>query len=1846
MSFDPDAYLGIQQPAQDFDPNAYLGIEQAPAQRPASESIAQGRRAADELSSIVEQNDRIARLDAARSRGEALAREQARNAEIDRRLGVLGQAFVGNPTAISEVAKDFAASPIGQTVVEAAPPIATTIALGPASLTPPGIATIMGAGALGTAARQSLQGKDVLEPANLVESGVTGLISPIGVGPLRAAGGLRSALGAGLREGVGVGAALEAGRGVSQTMRGEEYSPDSQTAMNFLVAGGLATGGRALERGLAPQVPKIEPAPATAAGDMAQAANQIKQQGGANAQATLTQLSMGQADAGLREIVPPAVEPSPLDDFVAGVRREQNTAPAAKERILQQLVDDVSLSEAQRDAARLGLPVDSKITETARRRVLKVRQGAKDVDEAIEKLTTRLEGSTPAPLGEVRPTTQERRATPAAETEAFNARVKESFDALTEKGVPAKDARQVARALAGTTDPQEYQLIYQGALERFGKAEKIAPRARATTRQLRNLQELSPEAIGVPPAARPDVDELASELGQQQSSAARAAERSAYETEVQLRSAEDADIRDAVALQGAGGEVQQAVALTQQRAYADRLRRSVDLLQREGLPVSASRALAAASSPEEYTFILSELRSRFAAPRQAASAPRRAALRNLEDLTPEAVGITPASVLPEPTPISNALPEPTTASRPLEIEQAQAIQETPQVQAQAPRVDRRQLLRERAAATKLAKKPKLVPVDEPLPDFSSSPDLETSKRLLTPNQLKEVEELERLQYMSVARQGPETGYKAFPMTAAQKARMRELGQKYRSMYVRPASSPETPILPAGENVPVSENAGLAATPKPRPLSMRERERLGFLDRKFTRTALSEAEEAERRGLRGRARAMGEAGFVSPAVLANVAAPIAGAAAGATQGETMEERFQNALIGAGLASGVTAGLTAARNRFTPTERYRQIATGRDGMPNWYLKWRRAPAIVSVRTGLRDVRTRIKDAVSLADIVKKVKDDANPFLAGKLFPGRVKPRVDAANEAAANIERQLVEAAKAGGYDRNAFVGGYESYLAAKHGPEYNKNVITEDGSPASGFTDEMWEGILDGFRKDGRLAVYDDIAAQHRPIINEILDTLVDGGVISAELRKALRERYPNYVPFNRRMGTDDQMDNIVAQVFGDPDYPLEPIGTEGPSSVGGRSGARVTATGLRKAKGSDRPIENVNGNILRNLQDAIVRAEKNKVARATLEFVRNHGEFIPGGATIRTMKPGEALNAQKKVVARIDGQPFVVDFKDPNMNIAAYTLGGDALPTIFRWMANLNRWRAGLLTRFSPNFLVSNVIRDKQEAAINAFSQGDWAGGLKLLNPASTLTQDMAAVIQHSRKVDTPQTRLYDQMIQDGALTGGVGFAKADDAMKAIDEIRAEAKPGSARATAAFLRFVDALNEVAENSTRFRVYRNALEQGASREQAAIAARDATVDFNMKGSATNQLSSIKMFINPALQGPVNNLKAVIRSPRTMGIVATSLLGTGLLLDEWNKSYDPQWKERPEIKLDRTRGIPIIYGKNADGSLAYHNLPIAIGLRPLKAIVDFSQDLSVGDIKDTYGALDRMRRVFLESLNPLGASSLENPLSAFMPSFLEPVFEMQTNLRGGEVPIVPPRVADDKTTQDRMKRSPRFMQEPEGKAYAAVTDFMYDMIGADVSPQRMQFIVQSYLGGPYRTASELASLAKKAISGDAEISPSEIPILSAIERVADADIRKIDSREYRETLERLKESNRQIGVETEKAKVLVADMLNAGQTPQEWAAYLGQAAKEGRVEQNNPLFMRALANQIKEAQKQKDDVDRLIGQFPVYSGDRARYYLERRSEMTPEAYAKFLQEQAGKGLLTQDVFRQMQALSQQR
>lgn len=131
--------------------------------------------------------------------------------------------------------------------------------------------------------------------------------------------------------------------------------------------------------------------------------------------------------------------------------------------------------------------------------------------------------------------------------------------------------------------------------------------------------------------------------------------------------------------------------------------------------------------------------------------------------------------------------------------------------------------------------------------------------------------------------------------------------------------------------------------------------------------------------------------------------------------------------------------------------------------------------------------------------------------------------------------------------------------------------------------------------------------------NKLLDKTVDYGLVSRETANYLKQKYPNYVPFDR--------------IFSDSELQGKGNGS-GPASLS-------TQTVIQRIKGSDRQIHSPLESILAKTHDVIAQGERNQAAKAIAD-TRN----IPGNPL--GIKP---LRTAEDVLARQDAYKQLSELK-------------------------------------------------------------------------------------------------------------------------------------------------------------------------------------------------------------------------------------------------------------------------------------------------------------------------------------------------------------------------------------------------------------------------------------------------------------------------------------------------------------------------------------------------------------------------------------------------------------------------
>ena len=864
------------------------------------------------------------------------------------------------------------------------------------------------------------------------------------------------------------------------------------------------------------------------------------------------------------------------------------------------------------------------------------------------------------------------------------------------------------------------------------------------------------------------------------------------------------------------------------------------------------------------------------------------------------------------------------------------------------------------------------------------------------------------------------------------------------------------------------------------------------------------------------------GVIDAKLMTNLAGTSLGATVGFVRGledgETPEEKLFNAVVNGVRGAGIGFSLAYTGGKGTEfilrrgeaAKRARtmlsHMATGREDMPDWYLRARSTPALQTVRTNFYSTLSKVKDAVAQLAGKVDIPENANPYLVGKLY-SRYGQRIESIVKPMFEDAAGLIHAvSKSSGLGDKDFQVLFNNWMEAMHTPDYNAARI-KAGQGLTRFTPTDIKTITDQVEALGLTDTFRQLKASTiDPMIALDRQIRLDSGLISQELLDQFKRDFPNYVPFHRELEDGAQLSHG--------------------SGLG--SGKNVLSSGIRSAKGSELPVSDILGSVTYNLTDAIKRAARNEYGKSVAQFVRlaeESGNPLPG-VTVRAPKVvGSSGDRPILEAARPNhlsffdnGKRMLVDFDDPIMARDFGTYDDPKLTGLLQlWQKGMGI-AASLKTRFNLNFLLANMPRDRIDATVTAFSRGDLGGAVSMWNPALAIRDDFVPAIQHAMGRTTGPAEEFQKMLDAGGLPGGWASSTK---MEYESYIQSLVKEGAGKKAAMFVprkvaKLFDLLGVVSEGSTRYTAWRRAKLLGATDRESALAARDSCPDFDMKGRLTHQLALLRHFVNPALQSSVKAGKWVVRNPGVVPVLATGIASVGMLSDLINSGYDENWKQSRRMQYERRNGFPFIYGRDEKtGDFLVHTFPIPQSLRPLKAVVDFSSDYRDGSMEGEESVKRRFAEMLLLSLdaaNPLGGSA--DWKSAVTPSLIEPLMDVRANKSFTGAPIVPASQEIDPKREEWSKFRPDLLDSWHGRMASAASETMRSQMGVDISPQKALYLASQYGAGVYRTAEQFEGLVTKLLEGS-DIHLKDVPGAAGVFRSytpvtgADADPRRVEN-----------------------------------------------------------------------------------------------------------------------------------------
>jgi len=631
---------------------------------------------------------------------------------------------------------------------------------------------------------------------------------------------------------------------------------------------------------------------------------------------------------------------------------------------------------------------------------------------------------------------------------------------------------------------------------------------------------------------------------------------------------------------------------------------------------------------------------------------------------------------------------------------------------------------------------------------------------------------------------------------------------------------------------------------------------------------------------------------------------------------------------------------------------------------------------------------------------------------------------ASDAASGTGDGFVKQARqSAGSDKLALA---EAYLYAKHAKERNAYIRTIDpkNDSGSGMQDAEADAILRWFSSldASNAAAIANLNTAARGIVADTNRVRVDSGLIP------------------------DQFDQIVdedGQVINRPEYdffvPLrgiyDPEAAESDGTTSAAGGQRFGGKGRPdpRALGRYKYATDVLANLINQNQQSVSRGERNKVGQSFLELLRANPSTTKAYAEILTKTPKRRALVSGRVreitdfaaakdpnifVVKEDGKDVYVELFNPNLGAALKGdngVGAGALGYIVRSMGMVNRYLSNINTSYNPEFFITNFLRDLQAAGVN-IQQFDEQGLTTQI--VKDVRKALAGIKRSIRNKDDSSewSQIYRDFVNAGGQNVTNQMSTVADQMDNIRSLVGDISDKGARGrwnqvknsfvgkgAGSLLSFIEDYNTVVENGIRVATYKTLLDRGFTRERAAQAARNVTVNFAKGGEYKSFMNAFYLFYNASLQGSFALLNAALRSRKVQflwaGVIAAGFLQDQLnaLLSDEDEDEDKQYDKIPDYILEHNFILPDPFGFT---DRSYIAIPMPYGLNMAHNIGRAASRALRGEY-DAGEATGSIVGNIVDTINPLGGS--ESFANFVAPTVVDPFIDIIENEDFADKPI---------------------------------------------------------------------------------------------------------------------------------------------------------------------------------------------------------------------------------------------------
>lgn len=742
-----------------------------------------------------------------------------------------------------------------------------------------------------------------------------------------------------------------------------------------------------------------------------------------------------------------------------------------------------------------------------------------------------------------------------------------------------------------------------------------------------------------------------------------------------------------------------------------------------------------------------------------------------------------------------------------------------------------------------------------------------------------------------------------------------------------------------------------------------------------------------------------------------------------------------------------------------------------------------------------------------------DIANPYLGARTLGARLGAMQMEADRQYAEILRDMT--------DHGISLEQMDEFLVAQHavngGNAYIATINPAFPDGGTGMTNAVAHGIITRAHASGRFGHMNRIAEDWRELLRAGLAMRRDAGLITNDQYNLLRNRYTHYVPLR-----------------GAPARPFDEAFEDYDSGEVFGRGMSTQGRGMPNRLGRASMAENVTSQVGFLNEDTFRRVYRNDVGQrflrlvnlvndpAMAEVIRPTTRAMVGG-TVRAIHDANWMSNPRNFGVYINqpvtinghdyqhGDLVVIQINNPRL---AEAINTPSLPlTAFEnglRVAN-TAWRFVTTGMGNPFFAPFNQIKDLQAGLLNDYAAHGLRDAYQMLR---RYRRAWLAVFRDAWfNPGNPQDPSYRDFINAGG--DQLSWRPNDLDIKATDfdalaERVARRDPNDRGLARTLLGWYPAFFTAAETATRLANYEQRLATGSSREQAALSAREITVDFAKGGRRKGRLNTWYVFTNASIQGSV----MVGRSVRNATMLAPSIamlgMASAMIARALGGDDDETGGDKYDNIPDYVRSTNMIF-MDPLGSGKYIMIPLPPGYSVFYSAGVRLADAAFGP--STAGdAVSGMVTDSLNAFNPLGGSGIRTGASSIMtalfPTAIRPLAEIGTNRNWMNRPIFPEAFGKAKTSDaySYFDNTPEMYINAAQSLNRITGGDQFESGAIDMSPNTMQYLIGYYMSGFGRNVDRLL---KVATSND-PTEVSDIPLLRGFAGNSATDTRALSER----------------------------------------------------------------------------------------------------------------------------------------